>query len=225
MRIETGKFAFAAGLLGALVSVAPATATTLTAASAITANLPATVSPAAVSNSAVITVTDFDVAGIFSIDPFGDPDNEVYMISLAPNAHVIGIGWNVELFADSPSFLSEMVVAYGTTSTSALVFLTPGIGDDFPGTEFYSSGGVEDLVWLGLDFFVDADGILRLEFFEDFDDYPDDWDGIWESGALSIEWSVPGGPVIPEPGTWAMMIAGFGLVGLAARRRRAIAAA
>jgi type IV pilus assembly protein PilY1 len=27
-------------------------------------------------------------------------------------------------------------------------------------------------------------------------------------------------PVIPEPGTWAMMIAGFGLVGYAARRRR-----
>ncbi|MFQ3596626.1 MAG: PEPxxWA-CTERM sorting domain-containing protein [Sphingomonadaceae bacterium] len=26
--------------------------------------------------------------------------------------------------------------------------------------------------------------------------------------------------VIPEPGTWALMIAGFGLVGLAARRRR-----
>lgn len=31
---------------------------------------------------------------------------------------------------------------------------------------------------------------------------------------------IPGG-VIPEPGTWAMMIAGFGLVGFAARRRKA----
>ncbi len=28
------------------------------------------------------------------------------------------------------------------------------------------------------------------------------------------------GPVVPEPGTWAMMIAGFGLVGWAARNRR-----
>jgi len=25
---------------------------------------------------------------------------------------------------------------------------------------------------------------------------------------------------VPEPGTWAMLIAGFGLVGAAARRRR-----
>jgi hypothetical protein len=31
--------------------------------------------------------------------------------------------------------------------------------------------------------------------------------------------------VIPEPGTWAMMIAGFGLVGFAARRRRTLAIA
>lgn len=27
---------------------------------------------------------------------------------------------------------------------------------------------------------------------------------------------------VPEPGTWAMLIAGFGLVGAAARRRRNI---
>lgn len=31
------------------------------------------------------------------------------------------------------------------------------------------------------------------------------------------------GPVIPEPATWALMIAGFGLVGAAARRRRGVA--
>jgi type IV pilus assembly protein PilY1 len=29
-------------------------------------------------------------------------------------------------------------------------------------------------------------------------------------------------PVVPEPATWAMMIAGFGLVGAAARRRRTL---
>ncbi|MFN7174959.1 MAG: PEPxxWA-CTERM sorting domain-containing protein [Thermaurantiacus tibetensis] len=35
---------------------------------------------------------------------------------------------------------------------------------------------------------------------------------------------VPPGGVIPEPGTWAMLIAGFGMVGFAARRRRAAVA-
>lgn len=34
-----------------------------------------------------------------------------------------------------------------------------------------------------------------------------------------------GGGVVPEPAAWALMIAGFGLVGAAARRRRTIAAA
>lgn len=44
-------------------------------------------------------------------------------------------------------------------------------------------------------------------------------------GVGSANWSIdvdaPGGsPAIPEPATWAMMIAGFGLVGGVARRRR-----
>jgi len=34
----------------------------------------------------------------------------------------------------------------------------------------------------------------------------------------------PGSPVIPEPATWAMMIAGFGLVGFAMRKRAAATA-
>lgn len=44
---------------------------------------------------------------------------------------------------------------------------------------------------------------------------------VSDSGARYLT-SLPGGgtPGIPEPATWAMMIAGFGLIGVAARRRR-----
>ncbi len=36
---------------------------------------------------------------------------------------------------------------------------------------------------------------------------------------------VAGGGTVPEPASWALLIAGFGLVGVAARRSRAVAAA
>jgi len=70
------------------------------------------------------------------------------------------------------------------------------------------------------------------------------WEGIAPgdfslTGSITQTWTTgnrPGGsalatqiklldiPPIPEPATWAMMIAGFGLVGAAARRRSAVAA-
>ena len=153
-----------------------------------------------------------DVTGIYSVDPEGDPLNEIRELLLFPNAKVVGIGWDVTLFADSPSWLSEMVVSFGPTS-GALLYLTPAVGDNFPGTQSYSSGGVVDLVGLGLSFDVGADGKLRMEFFEDFDDFANDWDGIWQSGALTIA-------VVPEPATYGMMALGLLAMGAVARRRR-----
>ena len=171
--------------------------------------------------SAGAAVTVFDVTGIFSNESFGSPLNEVFFLNIGANSEVIGLGWDVLLFADSPSWLSEPVVSFGSSSNLAFVNLTVGVGDNFPGTQSYSSIGLIDLVDSGLSFTVDADGLLRLEFWESFNDFPDDWDAIWESGTISIEYAPVGsGGLIPEPGTWAMLIAGLGLVGASMRRRR-----
>jgi hypothetical protein len=44
-------------------------------------------------------------------------------------------------------------------------------------------------------------------------------------GVGQAVFSYNGGGAVPEPASWAMLIAGFGLVGAAARRRRAVTAA
>jgi hypothetical protein len=45
------------------------------------------------------------------------------------------------------------------------------------------------------------------------------------STGVAFEFDDIAAGAVPEPATWAMMLAGFGLVGFAARRRRAVAAA
>lgn len=47
------------------------------------------------------------------------------------------------------------------------------------------------------------------------------WVPVGVPFSLNSNFGETGGDAIPEPGTWVMMIAGFGLVGMAVRRRRA----
>lgn len=159
--------------------------------------------------AAQAAVLDITLDDVFSVDLEGDADNVVLDFNLGGPAQVIGIGWDVELFADAPSWLSEMVVGFQNSASVAQVYLQPS-GVDAPGTEAYSSGGIVDLVGLDLDFEL-ADGILLLEFFEGFNDYEDDWDGIW-NGTIQVEYEV-----VPEPATMTALALGLGLV---ARRRR-----
>jgi len=161
----------------------------------------------------VSSFLNIDPSGILSYDLYGDttPGNVVAGYNIGANSHVIGIGWDVDLYADSPSWLSELTVAFEDSAQTTGVFLAPGAGDNFSGASTYSSGGVVDLVGLVLDFNVGPDGILRLEYFEGYDDYLDDWDGIWEGGTLTVEYVA-----VPAPGAAAL----FGAGGLIALRRR-----
>jgi len=152
-----------------------------------------------------------------SVDVYGDPLNTVAVFDMDDyfaysNYKVVGIGWDVDLYADSPSWLSELVLASETSDQAAGVWLTPGIGDDFSGAASYNSGGVIDLVPYALDFNLLADNKLRLELFEGYDDYPDDWDGIWTTGTVTYRLEA-----VPEPASVIALGAGLALV---ARRRR-----
>jgi hypothetical protein len=64
-------------------------------------------------------------------------------------------------------------------------------------------------------YFTGGDSFNKIVFSE----IPDV--GDYESDNHTVGYFVNTGGVVPEPATWAMMIMGFGLVGFAARRRRA----
>lgn len=69
-------------------------------------------------------------------------------------------------------------------------------------------------------FFTAGQTFDRVRFFED----PRTGNYESDNHTIGLFNTITGNPV-PEPATWAMLIAGFGMVGHAARRRRRIAAA
>lgn len=169
----------------------------------------------------VTTTCTFDVTGIFSNEFQGDALNEWHSLNVAPNGRLTAVGWDVSLYADTPSWLSEMTVGiYGLDDGLAL---RPGAGVNAAGAMDFSSGGLVDLVELGLDFEVDVGGVLWLECYEiNWNDYDGDWDGIWESGTLTFAVTTTSSDV-PEPASFGL--AGLALLGLglsnSRRRRRA----
>jgi hypothetical protein len=161
------------------------------------------------------TVFNFNVAGVNSWDVDGDPSNEVFTINIGAGSQVVGIGWDVTINAIAPSWLNEAAVLFGSTSAPFLFPLTPG-SEENSGTSTYSSGGIVNLISSGRSFTVDADGLLRLEFFEWLDDDPDVIDATWLSGNLTIEVAA-----VPEPATYGMLALGLLALSVAARRRKA----
>jgi hypothetical protein len=166
-----------------------------------------------------------NVAGIQSFGEYGDSANTVLTYNVGANATIIGISYSVNLTAFTPSYLSEIALAFEDSTQADGVFFTPGFDDAGPGTGTYTD--FADLVDLGLQFQVGADGLLRLEFFEDFDDDAVSPDGIWNFGTVTFFTDVvdpvdPG--EVPEPATGMLMGAGLALMGYTARRRRAKAA-
>lgn len=166
--------------------------------------------------TATASEVSFDVAGIQSMEGWNNAANEVFSLDIGAGTRVVSVGWDVDVTAYSPSWLSELTVDFTDTLITTGVSLKVGVNDTMSGNMAYASGGQVDLIGLGLDFTVGTDGKLRLEFSEGFNDFVGAADGMWNSGTLTF-----GIAPIPEPGTYGLMALGLLAVSAAARRRSA----
>jgi hypothetical protein len=167
----------------------------------------------------------FNVTGVQSFGTVGTTGNTIVNLNVGANAHITSIGYDVNLTAFNPSFLSEIGLQFTESTGTDGVRLRPGIGDQNAGTASYADSA--DLVALALDFFVGADGILRLEFYETFNDGTVSPDGVWNFGTVTFGVEgvdVPPGTDVPEPASLLLLGAGVSALAYSRRRRTAVAA-
>jgi len=128
-----------------------------------------------------------DFTGLESWDGIDDADNIVIDLDIGAGNELLGVAWDIGIATVGESWLSEPTILHSSSAGSADpngINLTIGLGDNAPGDQDYSSGGVLLFADVPLPNVVaDADGILRLQLFEAFDDVADAVDANYRNAA------------------------------------------
>jgi len=163
-----------------------------------------------VAQATTITISVFEVE---SFDEAGSSLNAILWVPVELDQTLVSVSWNVSLEAFEPSWLSEMSVTISNEAGDQISF-APAVLNEFSGSESYIGGINLDAV--GLSFGVRSGSLLRVEFWESFDDSQNQADGRWKSGALQFTFSAS---PIPEPTALATLALGIAMIWLKFRRR------
>ena len=159
----------------------------------------------------------FDITGIQSVDTRGSRDNTVLYFDVGANSAITTLAYDVDITTFRMSWLSEMAMVFTNTAGTGVIFTAaPGKINQHPGTGHCA--GFVDLNDFNLGFNVGDDGILRVEFYEFYNDFSGS-DGQWNSGTVTFGVQKATDTEVPEPSTALLAVAGLALLGWNGRRR------
>lgn len=162
-------------------------------------------------NSATVST---NVSNASFWDAIGSPENDQFAVLVGAGANITMISWDVFLTTIGTSWASEAVMGFDNTVSIAV-----GAGDDFSVTNQRYTGS------LNTNFLVDSSGLVFIEFYETFDDFPNQVDAHFgvgsvlprETAMVPSTVTLHGTGFIPAPGT--AVVLGCGGVMLGRRRR------
>ena len=194
---------------------------------------------APVSAAVPVTTIDIDFSGLFSRgNVFSDTNNSVEFILGAGVNHTLSqidfsafVSANDELLLGTTFGDLSVAVRYQDTTIDVAENVGFLVNDlnfiAFVPNSDAISGSLQDGDGLTKNFgwHIKEGGTLTFSFNELYDDAQFDdlsgadyWDAQWQTGSTLSLVAVP----VPEPETYAMMLAGLGLVAFAARRRKSM---
>lgn len=164
---------------------------------------------------------------VHSVGSFGDPENTVLHFNIGAGSRVISVAYDLSIESYAPSWLSELNLNVAATDGSGGLSFAPGMAYSHAGVVDVS--GAADLVAAGLDFAPAADGVLRLQFSDAFDDSDLKPEGLWRSGTIEFNYLAAGASApdtlllqisaVPELPSAALMALGLAAVGFGRRTR------
>ncbi len=178
-----------------------------------------------VASATTLVHTHTFAADVDSYDGYGTAGNVIVTLDMGAifpgydTFAMSGVGWDVTITAEGASWMSEAAVEFNNSTADSpdAIWLRPGAGSNTPGTGTFSSGGIIQFSSIPLNnISLNGDNVLRMEFFETYNDVSGVRDGFWHAGG-TLDLQFEANPV-PEPASMAVL--GLGAAALLRRRRK-----